>query len=518
MTSRVEDQQLHGRPRSDADRDDRRSAFELAPPRRFVLPAVLLLLTEQPGYGYSLEKDLREFRFGHIDRPTVYRTLAQLEADGLVESWSEAPTAGQARRVYGVTPLGERVLRIWMSVIKEERDCLGRVLRRYQATGTIDAVLAEIEGGWAAALGYGWSPVSTTSPAQRRLAPVDTDRRGPTPSTPVPSVDRGEAGGTARRYRLDPERSVVLVEVRSTVGPISFGALGVNGWVEADIADGLIRAGTQPAARVEIAVEGLRSGNSVYDAELLRRIGARRHPLVTLDLQECVASGSENRYRVSGELTFHGVTRPAYGTVNVEVATERRLVITGEQVFDIRDFEVPSPTVLMLRIYPRRTGQPSRRGRPRGGLMGVLVALAVGYVVGARAGSKDLDQVTQALKALTASEEFADVVTAVRSHVGHTARVGGHDRRRPRPGRDGRSGRTCPASVRPRVTDDPADSLRGRFVPFGGPLVGDVLADATQAEHVAGEPTVGWGVGVDAADLVVGANDPILVLEGTSGR
>ena len=46
-----------------------------------------------------------------------------------------------------MTPLGERVLREWMSVIKEERDCLGRVLRRYQATGTVDAVLAEVEGG-----------------------------------------------------------------------------------------------------------------------------------------------------------------------------------------------------------------------------------------------------------------------------------------------------------------------------------------------------------------------------------
>jgi hypothetical protein len=54
--------------------------------------------------------------------------------------------------------------------------------------------------------------------------------------------------------------------------------------------------------------------------------------------------------------------------------------------------------------------------------MGVFVALAVGYFVGARAGSKDLDQVTQALKALSASEEFADVVSAVRSHVGHTLR------------------------------------------------------------------------------------------------
>lgn len=338
------------------------SRFELAPPRRFVLPAVLLLLTEQPGYGYSLEKDLREFRFGHIDRPTVYRTLAQLEADGLVESWSEAPTAGQARRVYGVTPLGERVLRVWMSVIKEERDCLGRVLRRYQATGTVDAVLAEVEGGWAAALGFGWSPVATTSPAQRRLVPVDTDRGSVTPSRPPiltsdPDDPDGtdeapDAGGNAQRFRLVPDRSVVLVEVRSTVGPISFGAQGVDGWVEAELADGAIRIGTQPAARLEIAVDGLRSGNSVYDAELLRRISARRFPRVTLDLRECVASGSQNRYRLAGELTFHGMTRPIDGTVNVEVGADRRLVITGEQVFDIRDFDVPSPTMLMLRIYP----------------------------------------------------------------------------------------------------------------------------------------------------------------------
>ena len=54
--------------------------------------------------------------------------------------------------------------------------------------------------------------------------------------------------------------------------------------------------------------------------------------------------------------------------------------------------------------------------------MGFFVALAVGYVVGARTGSKDLDQVGKALKALTASEEFADVVSAVRSHLGQTLR------------------------------------------------------------------------------------------------
>ncbi len=51
-----------------------------------------------------------------------------------------------------------------------------------------------------------------------------------------------------------------------------------------------------------------------------------------------------------------------------------------------------------------------------------FVALVVGYVIGAQAGSKDLDQVVRSLKALRETEEFGDVVSAVRSHVGHTLR------------------------------------------------------------------------------------------------
>ena len=115
---------------ADAPWSGAQSRFELAPPRRFLLPAVLLLLSEEPGYGYHLAKGLEQLRFGRVDRPSVYRALAQLERDGLVESWPGAE-AGQARRVYGLTPEGERVLRAWMGVIKEERDCLDEVLRRY---------------------------------------------------------------------------------------------------------------------------------------------------------------------------------------------------------------------------------------------------------------------------------------------------------------------------------------------------------------------------------------------------
>jgi DNA-binding PadR family transcriptional regulator len=330
------------------------SRFELAPPRRFILPAVLLLLSERPGYGYGLVPLLNEFRFGHVDRPAIYRALAQLERDGLVEASSQSPTAGQARRVYRVTALGERVLRMWMGVIKEEHDYLGQVLRRYRATGTADAVLAEVEGGWTAALGSGWSAVSSTSSPPRPIVALESE-----PPEAAESPDLGLEGEDvdpldafrAGRFRLVPERSVVLVEVRSTAGPLSFGAVGVDGYVEAEVSNGTLRTDTAPSAVLRIDVSGLSSGNDFYDAELSRRIEARRFPQATVELRECAPSGP-GRYGLKGELTFHGVTRPAQGTVQVEATSDRRLVITGEQVFDIRDFAIPSPTVLMFRIYP----------------------------------------------------------------------------------------------------------------------------------------------------------------------
>jgi DNA-binding PadR family transcriptional regulator len=327
------------------------SRFELAPPRHFLLPAVLLLLSEEPGYGYSLTKGLEELRFGRVDRPSVYRALAQLERDGLVESWPGAPTAGQTRRVYGLTEQGQRALRSWMGVIKQERDCLDSVLRRYMATGTIDAVLAEVEGGWAAVTGHPWSPVSSTSRIERRRARVPVRRRAQAVEEAVPVEARQEEQARSL-FKVVPERSAVLIEARSTVGPITFGATGVVGMIEACVHDGVVEGEPGPTAHLEIDVASLRSGNGLYDAELARRIDARRHPVVVLDLHRCRPVGSADRYWLAGEATFHGVTRSLDGTVAVTSSGEDKLVVTGEHVFDIRDFDIASPTVLMLRIYP----------------------------------------------------------------------------------------------------------------------------------------------------------------------
>ncbi len=356
--------------------------FELAPPRRFMLPAILLLLSEQPGYGYGLVPRLVEFRFGHVDRPAVYRALAQLERDGLVQVSADDRQPGQARRIYSVTPLGERVLRVWMGVIREEHAHLGEVIRRYQATATIDAVLSEVEGGSVPELDLGWSPVSTTSIWRRRLMPLEGDgdeftsqhaaaEENPLRSSGSSVSQTRETGGfeaplrsgsdrrgggstspTMCRFVLDPERSAVLIDARSTVGPICFGSTGITGSLYAAMDDGGVSAEVPPTGWLTIDMTGLSSGNKLYDAELHRRINSRRYPTAKVELKECTPSAPRRRYRLRGELTFHGITRRAEGTVQVEAASDDRIVISGEQVFDIRDFALPSPTMLMLRIFP----------------------------------------------------------------------------------------------------------------------------------------------------------------------
>ncbi|MEP7113612.1 MAG: hypothetical protein ABI862_10130 [Ilumatobacteraceae bacterium] len=54
--------------------------------------------------------------------------------------------------------------------------------------------------------------------------------------------------------------------------------------------------------------------------------------------------------------------------------------------------------------------------------MGLLLVFAAGYVMGARAGGETLDEVVDAVHGIRESEEFHDLVKAVRSHAAHSLR------------------------------------------------------------------------------------------------
>ena len=54
--------------------------------------------------------------------------------------------------------------------------------------------------------------------------------------------------------------------------------------------------------------------------------------------------------------------------------------------------------------------------------MKVLLALAAGYVLGARAGKREFDDLVSALQALRSSDEMQELLTALRSHASHSLR------------------------------------------------------------------------------------------------
>jgi len=313
--------------------------FELSPPRHFVYPAILLLLSEKPRHGYRLVDPIMGLGFGPVDRPTVYRALADLERDGLLESWNAEPQAGATRHVYAVTDAGRRALGRWMDVLIAEREELDRVVQRY-------VLLDHHPRAFPA-------PAAARPPwPARAIVVAEEGRRS------YGAVDAHEGTGVApaigspARFEVVPGQSAIMIRARSNVGTIEFGTTGVRGQVEVALHDGAPVPAAGVSARLEVDVGTLTSGNSLYDAELMHRVHARSYPVAVVELDGAEPLGSEDRFEIAGRLTFHGVTAAVSGAVGVTLLSDQRLVVSGEKVIDIRDFEIAAPAMLMLKIYP----------------------------------------------------------------------------------------------------------------------------------------------------------------------
>ena len=72
-----------------------------ASPRNWLVPVVLVTLRELNSYGYDLMERAAAFGFEVMNPGTVYRTLRQMEKEGLCKSRWE--TSGGVRRA-GCTP------------------------------------------------------------------------------------------------------------------------------------------------------------------------------------------------------------------------------------------------------------------------------------------------------------------------------------------------------------------------------------------------------------------------------
>jgi len=93
----------------------------------------LLLLSEKPSHGYELLERLhQDSTEPPADTALLYRTLRQMESDGLVLSSWETGGNGPARRLYEVTNAGVDCLHGWASNLRQTRERLDEFMMLYE--------------------------------------------------------------------------------------------------------------------------------------------------------------------------------------------------------------------------------------------------------------------------------------------------------------------------------------------------------------------------------------------------
>jgi len=155
------------------------------------------------------------------------------------------------------------------------------------------------------------------------------------------------------RYRIAPERSHVWVDARSSLHPIEVTTTGLEGFVELELEPGgAVDVTAGPSGQLSLAVSRLSSGNRMEDRELYRRVDVRRYPTIDGVLQRMDWSAQGERYRVSGDVTFRGVTRRCEDEMTVRAVDAETVQLSGKSRFDIRDFGMEPPRALMLKVEP----------------------------------------------------------------------------------------------------------------------------------------------------------------------
>jgi hypothetical protein len=74
--------------------------------------------------------------------------------------------------------------------------------------------------------------------------------------------------------------------------------------------------------------------------------------LIEGEIVHVTEAGDGAGYMVAGDLSFHGKTRRFEHPMTIIVREGSAIELKGDYVFDIREFNMKPPSMLMLKVYP----------------------------------------------------------------------------------------------------------------------------------------------------------------------
>src|SRR5713101_8748743 len=111
--------------------DESQNASTGAWSKNWLVPVLLLMLREWSSYGYELMEKMATFGLNAMNPGTFYRTLRQMEKDGMVSSSWDTSEGGPARRMYSITEAGEAYLKYWADSLNQYQKMMDTFFRLY---------------------------------------------------------------------------------------------------------------------------------------------------------------------------------------------------------------------------------------------------------------------------------------------------------------------------------------------------------------------------------------------------
>ena len=154
------------------------------------------------------------------------------------------------------------------------------------------------------------------------------------------------------RFEVDPRASAVALAASSTIHPVHITAHGLTGSLEGELdRHGRVRLDAPHHAWLSLPVAELRSGNVLQDIEMERRMETARFPTIDCEVVGLVDNG-KGGYRASARLSVHGVSRQVEADINLVGKSPNHVVVEVEHIFNMRDFGISPPRLLVLKVEP----------------------------------------------------------------------------------------------------------------------------------------------------------------------